>query len=82
MPSPLPTAKSSVDLTAAPVRASRIRRDPPPPPERKLSPRDRDEREHRRGVIGIFTFALAVLVIVIGLGGAAGWSPGDYVVRL
>lgn len=80
MASPLPTAKQSVDLAAAPVRASRIRRDPPPP-EKKLSPRDRDEHDHRRGVVGILAVALALFVIILGLSNAAGWSPRQYVIR-
>jgi hypothetical protein len=81
MARPLPTAKQSVDLTAAPVRVSRIRRDPPPP-EKKLAPRDRDERDHRQGVIGIVAIALALFVIMLGLSNAAGWSPRQYVIRL
>ena len=81
MANPLPTAKQSVDLTAPPVRVSRIRRDPPAP-EKKLSRRDRDERDHRRGVIGILAVALALFVITLGLGNAAGWSPRQYAIRL
>jgi hypothetical protein len=82
MLSPLFTAKRSVDLTAAQVRASRVRRDPPPPQTRKLSPRDRDERDHRRGVIGIVAVALMLFAITLGLPNAAGWSPRQYVIRL
>lgn len=81
MASPLSTAKQSVDLTAAPVLTSRIRRDPPSP-AKKLSPRARDERDHRQGIVGILAIALALFVIILGLSNAAGWSPRQYVIRL
>lgn len=80
MASPLRTEKQSVNLTV-PARASRIRRDPPPVPP-KVAPHDRNARDHRNGVVGIIAFALALLVVTLGLGSAAGWSPRQYSIRL
>jgi hypothetical protein len=80
MASPLPTRKQSVNLTA-PVRVSRIRRDPPPP-AKKVSARERDERDVRSGMIGVLAFALAIAVILFALGSVAGWSPGQYTIHL
>ncbi len=80
MASPLRTGKQSVNLTA-PVRASRIRRDPPPV-VKKVPVRDPDELDRRTVVIGVVTFALALFVIVIACSTYAGWSPRNYTVRL
>jgi hypothetical protein len=80
MASPLRAGKQSVDLSA-PSRVSRIRRDPPPA-ARKVALHDRNERDRRNGVIGIIAFALAILVITVGLGSAAGWSPSQYSITL
>jgi len=72
-----PGAKAKVDL-AAPARiGSRIRRDPPPPPPRKVTRSELRQREARIIVIGITTIALAIMVVLVGLGGRAGWSPAD-----
>ena len=64
MASPLQTGKKSVNL-AAPVRVSRIRRDPPPI-AKKIVERDPDERDARVVVIGVVAFALAIFIITLG----------------
>ncbi|MFC7535938.1 hypothetical protein ACFQPG_00990 [Sphingomonas sp. GCM10030256] len=76
MARPLPTAKQTVDL-AAPVRVSRIRRDPPPP-AKTLSLHDRNERDKRNAVIGVVAFALALAIIALASASAAGWSPSQH----
>lgn len=84
MASPLPTAKQSVSLASSSgrgssdqVRVSRIRRDPPPVPDEKVVA-ERDERDARMVIIGIVTFALAIVVIGVALMSYAGWSPRQY----
>ncbi len=77
MASPLPTGKQSIDLAKGAVRGSRIRRDPPPV-EKELVVSDPTEREARMVIIGIITFALAIVVITLGFASAAGWSPRQY----
>ena len=64
MASPLQTGKKSVNL-AAPVRASRIRRDPPPIAKKTVE-RDPDERDAQTVVIGVVAFALAIFIITLG----------------
>ena len=77
MASPLASSKPSVDLGKGGVRVSRIRRDPPPPaPEIVIA--ERNERDARMVVVGIITFALALVVIGIALMSYAGWSPRQY----
>ena len=80
MAAPLKTGKQSVKLVA-PVRASRIRRDPPPV-VKKVVIKDPEERDTQMVVIGVVGFALALLIITIGLSSAWGWSPSQYTVRL
>jgi len=80
MAAPLRTAKQSVNLTA-PVRVSRIRRDPPPP-VKKVDIRTRNERDTRNGIIGVVAFAVAIAIILVAVGSYAGWSPSQYTVRL
>ena len=80
MAAPLPTAKKSVNL-AAPVRVSRIRRDPPPVVKKTIV-RDPDERDIRAGVIGVIAFALAIFVITLGFSIYAGWSPSQYNIEI
>jgi hypothetical protein len=80
MAAPLPTGKKSVNL-AVPVRASRIRRDPPPV-VKKVIVRDPDERDIRAGVIGVIAFALAIFAITLGFSIYAGWSPSQYNIEI
>jgi hypothetical protein len=80
MAAPLPTGKKSVNL-AAPVRVSRIRRDPPPVVKKAIV-RDPDERDIRAGVIGVIAFALAIFVITLGFSIYAGWSPSQYNIEI
>jgi hypothetical protein len=81
MAAPLQTGKQSVDLAASGARASRIRRDPPPVVKEIVVP-DRDGRDARIVVIGILAFALALLIIMIGLSSVMGWSPRQYTVQV
>ncbi len=81
MASPLQTGKQSVDLKAPGVRVSRIRRDPPPV-VKDAPDHDPEEREAWAVVIGVITFALALAVIIVGLGNVGGWSPSEYTVHL
>jgi hypothetical protein len=84
MAAPLQTGKQSVDLASGEVRGSRIRRAPPPQsqPTLKMSIEERDELHRRMIVIGMAAFALAVFVIVLGLGMVGTWSPGEHTVVL
>ena len=90
MASPLPTGKQTVSL-ASPgllratavrgsnsVTGSRIRRDPPPLAKDIAVP-DPDQRDTRTVVLGILTFTLALVIIMIGVASYSGWSPRDYV---
>ena len=87
MASPLPTAKQSVSLAssgqggAKVVRGSRIRRDPPPV-VKEVTIAERDERDTRTVVIGILTFAVALVIILVGIGSFTGWTPRDYIAHL
>ena len=81
MASPLPIAKRSIDLATGGVAGSRIRRDPPPV-VKQLEVRDLSERETRMVVIGIITFALAIVIITLGLMAATGWSPRSHIIRV
>ena len=93
MVSPLASGKQTVSL-ASPglsgsksvrrsnsVTGSRIRRDPPPLAKDIAVP-DPDQRDTRTVVLGILTFTLALLVIMIGVASYSGWSPRDYVAHL
>ena len=80
MASPLQTGKKSVKLTL-PVPGSRIRRDPPPV-AKKIELRDPEEIEARTVLIGVVSFALAIVIIVIGISSNYGWSPADYNIEL
>jgi hypothetical protein len=80
MAAPLKTGKQSVKLVA-PARASRIRRDPPPV-VKKVVVKDPEERDTQMVVIGVVGFALALLIITIGLSSAWGWSPSQYTFHL
>jgi hypothetical protein len=77
MASPLPSAKQTVNLAAPGVRGSRIRRDPPPK-VKEISIADRNERDRRNVLLGIFMSAAAVVAILIGFSSYTGWSPRQY----
>lgn len=81
MASPLHTGKQSVNLASDGVRVSKIRRDPPPV-VKEIVVRERDEREAWVVVIGVVTFALALVIIVIGVASTGGWTPRQHTVRL
>ena len=81
MAAPLQTGKKTVDLAAPAVPGSRIRRDPKPKARQTVVP-DRDERDQKVVVWGVAVFAVALLVIIIGLSAAVGWTPRDYVVAI
>lgn len=80
MASPLNTGKKSVNLSA-PVRGSRIRRDPPPI-VKKVEVHDVEERETRTVVVGVISFALALTAIMIGAASFYGWSPSQYTIHI
>ena len=87
MASPLPTGKQTVSLASAglsgskSVRGSKIRRDPPPL-AKDIAVTDPDQRDTRTVVLGILTFTLALVIIMIGVASYSGWSPRDYVAHL
>ena len=80
MASPLKTGKQSVNLSA-PVRGSRIRRDPPPA-AKKEAVVDPEEREARMVVIGVGSFALAIMVILAFGFSSWGWTPSHYTIHV
>lgn len=80
MAAPLKTGKQSVRL-GAPVRMSRIRRDPPPV-VKKVDVRLPEDRDRQVVFIGVVSFALAIVIIAIGISAAYGWSPSDYTIHL
>ena len=93
MVSPLASGKQTVSLASAglsgsksvrgsnSVTGSRIRRDPPPLAKDIAVP-DPDQRDTRTVVLGILTFTLALVIIMIGVASYSGWSPRDYVAHL
>jgi len=81
MAGPIQTGKQSVNLAASSAPGSRIRRDPPPV-VKELVVRDRDERDARIVVIGVVTFTLALIIIVIGFSSAIGWTPRQYTIHI
>jgi len=81
MANPLQTGKQAVDLATPGKRVSKIRRDPPPK-VKEVTVADRDERDARIVVIGVVAFALAVVIIIVGLSSAFGWSPRQYTAHL
>ena len=80
MASPLQTGKKSVKLDA-PVRGSRIRRDPPPV-AKKVAERDPEEDEQWIVIVGVVAFALAIFVIVLAFGSFSGRSASEYTIEL
>jgi hypothetical protein len=81
MASPLKSGKQTVDLAAKSVRVSKIRRDPPPAVN-KLSIEDRDERDRRLAFIGVILFAIAIVLIILGIASYNGWSPSQVTYRM
>jgi hypothetical protein len=81
MASPLATGKQTVNLASKGVPGSRIRRDPPPV-IKEIAIRDPEERDRRAVVIGVLAFAIALVVIMLGISSFAGWTPRDYTVSL
>ena len=81
MASPYHRAKKSIDMAAPGHRVSRIRRDPPPP-ERKVTAGEVKEREAWSVVLGIAAMALALLIILVAISNAAGWSPSQYTIHI
>jgi hypothetical protein len=81
MASPLRPGKQSVDLAASAPAGSRIRREPPPP-VKELVVRDRNEHDRRMAVIGIIAFALAIVIVIVGMASYSGWTPREYTVRV
>ena len=81
MARPLASGKQSIDLAKGGVPGSRIRRDPPKP-VKEITIADRDERDTRAVVIGIVTFALAIVVIALAFMSYTGWTPRDYTAYL
>ena len=77
MASPLQSGKKTVDLAAPGVRVSRIRRDPPPK-AKEITAAEVKERDAWDVAIGVTLFALALFIIMVGFGKAAGWSPSQY----
>lgn len=87
MASPLPSGKQSVNLVASNTRGpkglgvSKIRRDPPPA-VKEVEVADPDKRDARTVLLGILAFTLVLLIILIGLSRAVGWSPRDTIAYL
>lgn len=81
MASPLSTRKASVDLAGEGVRVSKIRRDPPPVARKTVVP-DREIVDRRAVAIGILVFALALVVVIIGVASWTGWSPAQHTIYI
>ncbi len=83
MAAPLPTKKTSVDLSKGAVRrVSRIRRDPPPPPAKKLTQAELRQREAWTIAVGITVLALALFVVSFYLGKLSLWEPEPITIEL
>ena len=82
MASPLKSGKPSVNLAAKKgAPGSRIRRDPPPVVKKTVVP-DRDEYDRRAVAIGITSFALAIVAIILGVSSYGGWTPSNVTVSV
>ena len=81
MASPLKTGKQSVNLTSPGTRPSRIRRDPPPV-VKEIVIRERNERDQWAVTVGVLTFALAIVVIILAFAAYSGWTPRQYTVQM
>jgi hypothetical protein len=64
----LDTNKKSVNLASAGPRVSRIRRDPPPVVKEKVV--DQADRDEWAALVGVVSFALALVVIIFGFASA------------
>ena len=83
MSKPLKPGKSTVELVAGAARPSRIRRDPVRQTVVKPTElADISERDRLAMIVGLVTFGLAIMVLVIAIGSYAGWSPSQYTVEL
>jgi len=82
MAAPAQRSKKTVDLAGPRRTGSRIRRDPPPPPPRKVTPGELRAQEARVMVIGIGLIAMALLVLLVQVSRAAGWSAADYTITV
>jgi hypothetical protein len=74
------SSKQTVDLSRAPAKVSRIRRDPPPPPARKVMPSELRASEAKVIVVGLTVFGLAIAILLFQAARWAGWSPADYTI--
>ena len=81
MARPAKSGKQAVDLAAQAARPSKIRRDPPPVARKTVVP-DREHVDRRAVAIGIVSFGLAIVVIVLAFGNWAGWSPSQYTIKI
>lgn len=79
MAAPLKSGKQSVNL-AAPVRVSKIRRDPPPV-VKKIEVRDPEDRDTQTVVFGVVAFAIALFIVMLAASTYAGWSPSQYTIE-
>jgi len=80
MASLLPSAKSTVDLTGAGPRVSKIRRDPPPPPSGKtdkIELKDYENRDTLTVVLGVTGVMLVLVVTLLVVASLTGWTPRD-----
>lgn len=76
MATPLKSAKQTVNLAAAGVRGSRIRRNPPPPPKKEPI-LDREDRETISVTLGVIAVALALAILTAAVAVYAGWTPRE-----
>ncbi len=81
MASPLSTRKQAVNLSTGEVRVSKIRRDPPPK-IKEIPLRDPEEHDRITVAVGVLTFALALVVILIGFSSFKGSSPREYIIYI
>ena len=82
MAQPLQTGKQAVDLASASAapRVSKIRRDPPPVVKEKIV--DLEEHDQWTVTVGVLAFALAIFVIILGVGSYLGSSPAGHTIEV
>ncbi len=80
MAHPIDTAKPSVNLASAGPRVSRIRRDPPPAVKQKIV--DPAERDEWTVLVGVVSFALALVIIIFAFGNLSFGSSGERTIEL